>query len=165
MKLRREKKEGKYGCVDENGMWVIAPVYNWIKVRESELCVQLDDKWGFINPDGTNITPICFDNAEPFSEGYAAVRLNGKEGFINRNGDFLSEPIFDHVGKFRDGIAVVVLSGKYGWIKSDGSFIVDPIYEETFNHGNAIMVKLNGKYGYVDLNGKELIPCRLDAPI
>lgn len=165
MKLIRKSKDGKYGCIDENGNWVIEPIYKWIKVRQTELCVNIGDKWGFLNPDGTNITPICFEDADTFHEGYAWVRLNGMEGFINRNGAFHIPPIFDHVGRFSDGIASINLSGKYGWIKLDGSYLVDPIYEDSINYHTAIMVKLNGKYGYLDLNGKELIPCILDYPL
>lgn len=78
MELKREKKDGKYGCVDEEGNWVIEPIYDWIIVRATELCVQLGNKWGYLNPDGSNITPIHFEEADSFSEGLAVVKLNGK---------------------------------------------------------------------------------------
>ena len=40
--------------------------------------VTKDDKKGFVNPQGKEIVPLVYENAEKFSEGLAAVKKEGK---------------------------------------------------------------------------------------
>ena len=43
-------------------------------------------KYGFINEEGKEITPLKYDYANSFEKGGGVVKLDGKIGFINRNG-------------------------------------------------------------------------------
>ena len=55
-------------------------------------------------------------------------------------------------------------NGKYGYVDSKTGKEVIPFkydYAEPFSEGMA-KVKLNYKYGYIDITGKEVIPCKYD---
>lgn len=89
--------------------------------------------WGYIDTAGKiAITPI-FSQAENFSEGLAAVLIseNGKWGFINKKGVMVIQPNYDYASSFSNGMAVV-----------------------TVNESG------EDKKGYIDTNGKLLIPIK-----
>ncbi len=50
---------------------------------------------------------------------------------------------------------------KYGLSTNDGNIITYPIYDFIDNNitNNRILVRKNNKYGYIDTNGTEIIPC------
>lgn len=50
---------------------------------------------------------------------------------------------------------------KYGLCTNDGNIITYPIYDYIDNniYNNRILVRKNNKYGYIDTNGTNIIPC------
>lgn len=68
----------------------------------------MNDKWGYINPDGRFVIPARYRSAEPFSEGYAAI-ATGDEfrniSFIDHTGEVIITGLFSEVKPFRHGLA------------------------------------------------------------
>lgn len=60
-----------------------------------------------ILPEYQTIVDAKYDDAQLFSEGYAAVCLNDKWGYIDENGKYLIEPMYDYAASFSEGKAVV----------------------------------------------------------
>lgn len=58
-------------------------------------CVELSDKWGFINEKGEEITSIKYDSVDYFINGFAEVKLTNKYGFINEKGEEIIPCIYD----------------------------------------------------------------------
>lgn len=96
------------------------------------------------------------------------------------------EEIYDSIGNYFYGVALVQKNGMYGYIDKQRKQVVAPIYEDVClvgwpvmsweeDHfvfcekgdwcGKAIPVKKNGRWGYVDKSGTEIIPCIYDAVI
>ena len=50
-------------------------------------CVKLNNKWGYIDKNGTEVIPIKYDEVYNFYNGKAAVRLGRKEFYINKEGN------------------------------------------------------------------------------
>lgn len=49
--------------------------------------VEISDKYGYINKQGKEVTPICYDFADDrFYCGLASVERDGKRGFVDSNG-------------------------------------------------------------------------------
>ena len=74
-----------------------------------------------------------------FCQKMKAFEENDKWGFKDRMGNVIVEPIFDY---------------EYEFTKRDNG---TNMYVDC---GNRILVKRNGKYGYTDSTGKEIIACQ-----
>ena len=62
-----------------SGLWEDA--YPFITAEPT--AVRLDGKWGFINKEGNLVIKPQYEDARPFSNGFAAVKIDGKWGYIN----------------------------------------------------------------------------------
>lgn len=139
-----------------------------IKVETEEN--KFEERYGFIFEDGKSI-PVKYTDANYFyKNGYAFVKKNGKRGIVFRNGkevffekDFCItetgiEDVFilmEKIGGYEK--AYVKIDSK----KSECKLITDFKYEMAgpFNFGRAI-VRWNKYFGFIDKNGKEIIPTK-----
>lgn len=94
--------------------------------------------------------------------------------------------VYDSIGRYNDeGIALAMLNGKYGYVNRAKEVVVPVIYDNTDIFGSpsiisvgnlyrdtisyksdwrgiAMSVQKDGKWGFVDSHGKEIIPCKYD---
>jgi len=157
-------KDGfKYGYMNINGKLVIDMQYSGAKRFSDGLApVKVEKKWGFIDEKGKMVIDPQFEAAEEFSEGFAAVMLNNKWGFIDTSGKMVIEPQFSVVAYpgFKDGASKVVMSGgESRYVLKNGSIIESD--EARYKEG-LIYVKVNGKWGFMDENGKMVIEPQFD---
>jgi hypothetical protein len=117
-------------------------------------CVELNNKWNYIDENGKLLSDKWFDNAYIFRGGFAMVKLNNKLNYIDEHGKLLSDKWFDDVYIFIDGFALVELNGKYNYIDENGKLLSDKWFDmaQGFRDGFA-SVKLNGKKMHIDKNG------------
>ena len=131
------------------------------KVREfSEglAVVELDGLYGIIDKNGKEIVPALYQEIKDFSEGLAVVKLNDKYGFINRAGKLVIPLKYNSAESFSNGKAYVKYANKNMYISVAGKE-----YEQIgdFSEGLAV-VESDGKYGFIDKTGKEVIPLKYD---
>lgn len=55
----------------------------------------------------TTVVQPQYEDAENFSDGYAAVKKGGKWGYIDEDGKMVISPKYDWAGQFNEGVAVV----------------------------------------------------------
>jgi hypothetical protein len=142
--------------------------------------VYKDKKCGYIDKTGRLIIPFKFDGADEFSEGLAAVRIDGKSGYIDETGNFVISPPSLSGFPFSDGMALVVIREfekdhlhmhKLGYINRSGKLVFQRkeawdskslhiIYKELFFSEGLVSVEQNGKMGYVDKAGRQVISPR-----
>ena len=104
-----------------------------------------------------------------FQEDLAGVVLHGKTGYIDRNNRFIILPVLEEQKfpkGFSQGLSVVCVGDKYGYIDKKGNFIIEPQFEraEQFDDNMIAHVRMDGKYGAIDLNGDLIIPCEHTTP-
>jgi hypothetical protein len=120
-------------------------------------------RWAFIDKNGkTVISPVYYDAGE-FHEGLAAVQQ--VEKYQQR--------------EYSDYYSTYTRGGKWGFIDKSGKTVIPFLYETTtvesrpavvafehyhtgysyFSEGIAL-VKRDGKYGFIDKTGREVIPCK-----
>lgn len=165
---------GKYGYIDNTGREVIPFKFdNAFKFMEGLAAVRIGDalkgKAGFIDKAGREVIPFKYDSAIWFTEGLAGVRTGGwdtgKSGFIDKNGKEVIPYKYDYALEFFDFGLGMVMNGsfpdktKYGFIDRAGREVIPVIYDEVwcwmFMDAGFLGVKLNGKKGFVDFDGKE----------
>ena len=173
--LAAVKKNGKWGFINQKGQEAIPCMYDYGPFfNDGRAIVQKDRKNGLINNSGKEVIPcgkyegsISSMNNGLFSinEGNKVTRLvkkNGKE-LINRQ--------YDEIGYFYDGIAIAKSSGKYVLVNTKGKEIsLEKRYTEVLNFSEGMAaVQINGsrpyeydengRWGFIDKKGKEVIPC------
>jgi serine/threonine protein kinase len=149
----------KYGFTDNNGKWVVQPIYYSVSdFNEGLSKVMQNEKYGFINTEGKWVIQPIYEYVSDFNEGLARASQNEKYGFINNEGKWVIQPIYDDAWEFNEGLARVSQNGKYGFINNEGKWVIQPIYEyvSDFNEGLA-PVKQNEKYGFINNEGKWVI--------
>ncbi len=125
---------------------------------EGIYCIYNGEKYGYILPDGKEITEYIYDYATPFSEGLACVAVDGKYGYIDTEGETVLPFVYDDAAPFSEGLAYFAAGEEYGFMYADGTpaFYLDCDSVSSFKEGLAY-VSIDGKYGYIDTNGEIVI--------
>ena len=105
------------------------------------------DKWGFCTPDKKIVIDCLYDWAYPFVDGMAIIKLKDKWKFVDKKGNEISPSNYDSISKFLGSMAIAN--------KPENN--KDYSYSE-----NLAPIIVNGKYGFIDLVGKEVITCKYD---
>ena len=80
---------------------------------EGYAAVKRNEKWGFIDINGTVVIPFIFDDALSFGQHLAAVKIGDFWGYINIYGHVVIEARFFDAKSFSDGSAPVLT--ERGW--------------------------------------------------
>jgi len=124
------------------------------------------DKWGYCDKAKKIIIPCVYDGANPFIENLACVKIGGNWGFIDKSGKIIIPCIYNQgQNPLSKVLASVYFKGQHLYFDKSGKEIIyDDV--EPFSEGLAAVklrfYKVNTtefKLGFIDINGKEIIPC------
>ncbi len=163
------KENGKYGFKDENGKDVIPCQYDYALSDENGFYkVEVADKWGYIDSTGKVVVPIEYQNVEYVSDGNYFIANRGnwsnKEiGVLSSEGKVvLPFEYDDYSGDWLEGKYVLQKSGGI-YILGNGGVIEKELpydyYEEFDDTTGLSLVRRDGKWGYVNKELKEVVPC------
>ena len=164
-----------WGYIDENGAWVISPIFAEARgFWSSGLALTKDAEsqlWGLIGSSGNFVVEPTFDNIGS-SLGDDMLRVHVPErgwGYIDMSGVFVIEPQFDAATDFSGGFARVSSQIQFtnqgqnyyqlwGYINTSGERITEDIFSEAqpFSDGLALVKQgdpFDGFYGYIDESG------------
>jgi hypothetical protein len=123
------------------------------------------ETFGFVNEKGEIVIPLIYDTAHNFHKNLAAVKLNGKYGFIDKTGKFIISPKYDTVYFVGEEFAVVSIGNYKGFVNLDErKEVVPPTKYNDVRafHKNLAAVQQNGKWGFVNKEGVEVVPPKYD---
>lgn len=138
---------------------------------EGLLPVMTGDKyWKYLDCENDTFVLETYEMASNFSDSVAAVNKNGKWSLINRTGETVCSETFDNIklapcGDYvRDGIMIASQKGKYGIYNAEGRCLVDLNCTDmdVYMGGYIAFQASNGKWGYVDSKGNEVISAQYD---
>ena len=164
--LARVIKDYKYGYIDKKGRVVIPfnRYDNTTDFSEGLAAVVKDGKWGYIDKKGKEVIPLKYKFAGSFDKGLARVEHEDVyKGFsftivqmINKKGAILYYKPELHVG---DSVGKTKHPHMLMLINKTGKriFLPDYDYVMDFYEGLACVRKKDGKYGFIDENGKMVI--------
>ncbi|MFN0140403.1 MAG: WG repeat-containing protein [Pyrinomonadaceae bacterium] len=165
IKLRNESGGLDLGYVDKSGnLTLLQDVTEIDFFYEGLAAAKENNKWGYINKSMQFVIPAQFDLARSFADGRAWVVNSGKSYYINTSGRKVIKNYGTAGSDFSEGFAVFrdrYLG--YGYINTTGKVVIkpQPNYPCLFNQEMAC-AKADGKWGYIDRNGKFLIPPQFD---
>lgn len=165
----------KRGLVDIKGNLIIPFLYNNIKfLKEGLYAVEYwkdgVDKWGCINDNKDTVIPFEYDDIMVYSNGLIAVEKERKWGYINLINEVVVPFVYVYFHRFSDGIAEYKI---YDPGRNRPRKYVDTLgrifrkYPEkgkyksvsSFSEGMAVVSDEEGYFGFLNKQGKEVIPC------
>lgn len=180
------KEADKYGVINTQGEKIIETKYEDVKIPNPEksvfICYENEDIKALnenneeIFSEYENVEPLRLKNISSdlmYEKSVLKYEKDGKYGLINFDGKRITKAIYEEIDtlQFKEGELLVKKDGKYGIINIKGATLVkasydkietDRFYEEGngYNKSGYIVSKTTEegyRYGYVNLNGKEII--------
>lgn len=169
------KLKGKEGFIDRYGKIIIPPKYIEVfPFINGMAIVRKGKKYGFINLEGELVIPFQYDNCWHFVGGVAVVEIANKQGCIDRTGNIVIPIIYDSISGPYGDLFAVELYEKCGFIDINNNIRIgdDKVYKALSKKYDQVFINngevptyafvLDGKYGFADAYGNELIPPRYD---
>ncbi len=159
-------QKNRAGLVNLRGIWAIEPTYDSLRILNEYVAqYYLNGRSGLISIL-TKQNIVEADIVEPI-QNYFRVIVNGKYGVWNPQGKVVIPILYDYISTFTEDSVLTVFQGKKkGLISLKGVIILKPapIYEELLVMKNErVGIKLNNKYGFVDIKGRLRIANRYEG--
>lgn len=180
------KEDEKYGVIDSKGNKIIETKYEDVKIPNPEkeifICYEnnstkvINDKNEEIFTKYENVEPLRLKNISSdlmYEKSILKYSKDGKYGIIDFEGNKITKAIYEEIDtlQYKEGELLVKKDGKYGVINLKGTLLVktnydkieaDKFYNEEYGYKKSGYIVSNTteegyRYGYVDLNGKEII--------
>lgn len=162
-----EVYDGKlWGMIDKRGREVLPMKYMYMSLNEKGRFFAGDTN-GLAMFDYTMrpVTDFVYFDPGTTYENRTSVSRDGKFGFLDEKGNEAVPCIYDEVGLFRQGRTQVRIGKKYGIVDTTGRIVLPIEYDNTYRkaykymyYEGLAMVEKDGRTGYVDLEGKLVIP-------
>jgi hypothetical protein len=162
-------REGeKWFWIDHAGKEMVPSYLAGVKQPKPK---EFNGKFAYVDDRGLIIIPPLFNKAEYFNDEWALAMPDDQWVAINAKGDVIEQPsertvyyhrslkTFERDGKF--GYCHVLHSGHY---TSPCEIIIQPRFDAAydFTTNDRARVKIDGKWGYINSMGKEVIPFRFE---
>jgi hypothetical protein len=159
------------GLIDRNGETII-PIADGGEYHLSdsasneakEYLKRLKDSYTGPNPPRF----FSYGGGTSFREGLSALKVSSGFVYVDTNGDVAIPFFYDYACEFHNGMAMVMLEGedRYAFFNMDGEAVTDAIFDDDnyrFYDGMAAVRLFSNKWGFIDMNGDEVIPPQYDA--
>lgn len=153
--------KNKYGVIDKNGKEIVAPVYEYITDYSDEMAMTVtkDLKAGFLNKNGKEIFDEIFNYTEPFKGKSTAVVQGEKFGVIDKNGNFSIDLQNERINPLGDDLYSIKDQNYFYLINMKNEKILNKKFNSIGEKiEGLISVTLDGKFGYLNSKGDEIIP-------
>lgn len=163
-------KNGKYGYLNDSLQLEIPCQYDYADPFDSDTLavVQYQGKYGVIDRKAKFIIKPEYEDLLYWMGDRIFAKMGGLWGLLDINGKWLFEPVYSDKGFYWSGNNTIYLmkkNGKWGLfdyiqLKEYGAFIYDKI---STNNGNPYALAVRDKkYGYLNNEGQEIIPCEYE---
>lgn len=173
---------GKRGILDNNGILRIPIQYDYISVigNRTYICKR-NDKYGILDDHGCSVVPFIYDSMSSPYDSVLIVSVNNRFGLITKTGASVTGLIYEDIC-YKPGIGFwTKFNDAYGALNSKGQtilpfkyFFIDDSTEFRYpvNAGGRMRNLheysykkgvVGGKWGFIDFEAKEIVPCQFDA--
>ena len=129
-------------------------------------------KWGFVDKNLNYVINPQFETANKFSGGNAEVKKDGSWGVVNKKGDFVADQGLEF-RRLADKLEKMINSFSTDKEISDNPHSIEITEDEDSKYESvrkstclkekSVSFKYKGKWGFLDDNGKEVIPAEYDS--
>lgn len=121
-------------------------------------------KMGFIDNDCKVIIPFLYDYLSNANDGFIKAVFNGKYGIIDIDNQLIIPFIYNDIKYISERIFYVKQADKWGIVNAENKILVAIEYDE-FDWREELgtfIAKRQNKFGLINYQGVELIPCIYD---
>ncbi len=137
-------------------------------------CAYLEGRWFLISMNGKTITSSTYEEIFYLRDNFYLVRVGDCYGIINANGNEILKCKYPKINFLDNNLFQVVLnSDEITLFNTDGNIIVhcnskkvflQPLFDYVSDFvDNYALVKKEGKYGIIDIEGSLIIECIYDS--
>lgn len=182
--FKKKNTKSKWGFFDHStGEIVITPQYEYAYPFYGDRAkVELNGKFGFIDPDGNIAVNIVWDECDSsFTRGNVCqVKKDQLWGLVDKNGNIIVHPQYEVIKDFEvtisrnedsDYAALIIKDGKYGFINTKGNYLIEPYLDQARSFWGRLYfdgdlsyapVMIRDKWGYIDSNGEFVVALQFD---
>lgn len=156
--------DGRYFSSDGNALTGTADTAD--PVTQELMRFQSDKLEGIRDFSGKTVIPAIYDRIDSLSydSDIFAVKKDGKWGLIDRTGNKICSTEYDGYSIQHSGVLLYKQKGeKRDYYFPDGSLLIADVDSVAEWLENAVEIVKDGKYGVIDKNGNEVLPCRYDT--
>ncbi|MFY0651513.1 MAG: WG repeat-containing protein [Cyclobacteriaceae bacterium] len=156
-----------YGSINQFGEWICQPVYDEILIHEEGVAeARLGSRIDLVNTKG-KVFFQTYNKLRPYDGGFIEETAEGKLGFIMRDGRIVKLPVFDQLTFTSQDSILIAREDNYLSLATKGGdrfYSLSGRFEEVIGISEGFVgIKLDGKYGFVDLEGRLRIANRYDS--
>ncbi|MFT7606549.1 MAG: hypothetical protein ACI8VT_004152, partial [Saprospiraceae bacterium] len=158
------QRDGNVGMLNKQGLEIILPEYDDIKVLDSTLiAVMKNEAWKVININGKVVLGNGYERIRVWKGGFLAYMQKGKWGIVNYKGEGICDPQYDGIRLMENGYFQTQMGAGVGIMTLAGKTILKPVADkiEVYNDQLFFYQKEN-KWGAVNQLGKAVIPPNYD---
>lgn len=113
--------QGKMGCIDESGTYVIPPIFEWIgEFHRSHATGKKEGSLRVINEEGEDVVVGNWDNISEPSFGFAATEKGGLQGYVELATGREIKPQWERVDSFGVDFGVAYHKRRIALISQNG---------------------------------------------
>ncbi len=156
-----------YGTINQFGEWICEPVYDTITIHKDGVSeAKTGSRTDLFNNQGEMIFQT-YNSLRPYDGGFLEETAEGKTGFLMRDGRIVKHPVFDEIAfTAHDSILIAREDNYLSLATKDGDrfYSLSGRFEEVLGISEDFVgIRLDGKYGFVDLQGRLRIANRYDS--
>ena len=156
-----------YGTINQFGEWICQPKYDQIIIHKDGIAeARKGSRIDLVNRDGEIIFQT-YNKLTPYDGGFIEETTEGKIGFVMRDGRIVKHPIFDEITFTSQDSVLIAKENDYLSIATkdgDRFYSLSGRFEEVIGIKEGFVgIKLDGRYGFVDLQGRLRIANRYDS--
>lgn len=162
-------KNGLWGLLKiEDGSEVVPCIYeNTRFFNDTCLAVCKEGLWGLLNIENrTEIVNCAYDEVDYFNDKYIAVQTNKKWSLLSADGSFIGKNLYDEIHYYSERVPLVERHGRLEYIYEFFNRIKQNIPKKNKKEIDYIPiagVKRDNKWGFINEDGIEVIPCIYDT--
>ena len=173
------KHIGGCGLIAENGKWIQSPIlegeqmgdemlYDWEfgSFSNDYLIIRKSGKYGIINRAGDMLVKPKYEQLEQLENpNYFRVLVDGMYGVIDATGRIIVPAEYNYIGRMSEDMIVAKRGRDYGCFDANGTNVVPFEFLEIKEYvgGMARIQGRNGRYGFIDKNGSDLVLTMFDS--
>ncbi len=150
-----------HGIIDTNGYRVIEPKYSKIKINENIAVLKQEKSVKYYDLLKNEIAKTEYLKGTEFIDNHAIVQLDEQHGIIDKKYNFTPFNS-DKIRYLNENRWSTRVSNGYLIVDNKGNPVSEKVYTNLFKyHCGIIGMEVNGAWGYVDLEGKEILEPQL----